>query len=73
MTWKAVKMKADDSVELYDLENDIGEKNNIASEHPDLVDKLAGIMKEAHTQNKEERMQQRDIINSIKEKLIFHP
>jgi len=38
--------KAD--VELYDLATDIGEKNNIASRHPDIAAKLAAIMAEAH-------------------------
>ena len=34
-------------IELYDLETDIGEKNNIAAGHPDMVKKMEAIMKEA--------------------------
>ncbi len=36
-------------IELYDLQTDIGESHDVASEHPDLVRKLAEIMKREHT------------------------
>jgi arylsulfatase A-like enzyme len=32
--------------ELYDLEADIGEKNNLAAEHPEIVAKLKQQMEE---------------------------
>ena len=35
-----VKDKGSKQVELYDLESDISEKNNLASEHPDVVEAL---------------------------------
>lgn len=51
--WKAIKLNADkgiqDSVELYDLSVDEGETNDIAASNPEIVDKMIGIMKEAHT------------------------
>jgi arylsulfatase A-like enzyme len=51
--WKAVKLNVDKaplgSVELYDLSKDIGETTNIASSHPDIVNKMEDIMKQAHT------------------------
>lgn len=35
--------------ELYDLENDIGERENIAARHPEIVERMEKIMREAHT------------------------
>ena len=35
---------------LYDLSNDIGEKNDLAEKHPDIVAKLTGIMQKAWTE-----------------------
>jgi arylsulfatase A-like enzyme len=53
--WKGVRLnvKADGSalIELYDLSVDRAEKNNIASQHPEIVKKIAGFMQEAHTDN----------------------
>ncbi len=50
--WKAVRLNVRDNpdapIELYDLENDIGETDDIASEHPDVVRMMKEIMKEAH-------------------------
>ncbi|HEX2974676.1 MAG TPA: arylsulfatase [Bacteroidales bacterium] len=50
--WKAVKLNADKvpggDIELYNLENDPGEKTNIAADNPDIVKKMAEIMKAAH-------------------------
>ena len=30
--------------ELYDLEADVGERNNLAAKHPEKVSKLEGLM-----------------------------
>jgi len=50
--WKAIRLQVkrdpNGPIELYDLKKDPREKNNIASEHPDIVDKMAQVMKEAH-------------------------
>ena len=47
--WKGVrKPMFTGKIELYDLETDIGEKNNIAAEHPEIVAKIRAAMKEAH-------------------------
>ena len=35
-------------MELYDLENDIGEKNNVARRYPEIVQKFEKLAKEAH-------------------------
>lgn len=53
--WKAVRLdvkkKPNGPIELYDLNNDIGEKNNIAVEHPEIVKEMSKIMKESRTPN----------------------
>ncbi len=47
--WKAVrKPMFTAQIELYDLSDDVGEENNIAEKHPDLVAKMEAIMAEAH-------------------------
>ncbi len=35
-----VKDRGTKEIELYNLENDIGEKNNVAKQHPDVVSEL---------------------------------
>jgi hypothetical protein len=35
----------DPQPQLYNLKNDIGEKHNIASEHPEIVKELANLLK----------------------------
>jgi arylsulfatase A len=40
-SYKLIRNYDDDSLELYDLSNDIGENRNLASQSPDLVKRLA--------------------------------
>jgi arylsulfatase A-like enzyme len=51
-SWKAVRLNALDPekavVELYDLDHDRGEKDNVAAAHPDIVSQLTALMREAH-------------------------
>ena len=51
--WKAVRldiMKGNMKIELFDLDKDIQEQNDVSEEHPDIVQKVATIMmKEHHT------------------------
>ena len=52
--WKAVRRgvdQGDPPYELYDLSNDIGEQHNVAAEHPEIVQKLAGYATAAHTRS----------------------
>ena len=55
--WKAVRPKArvtpDEPIELYNLSTDIGEKNNVADQYPEIVAELAKIMDEAHVPSSE--------------------
>ncbi len=46
--WKGVRFGGTkEPLELYDLENDIGERTNIASDHPGIVARILGIMESA--------------------------
>lgn len=45
--WKNLK-KGNKDIELYNLEKDTSEKNNIAEEHPEIVEKLYDIIKKEH-------------------------
>jgi arylsulfatase A-like enzyme len=51
--WKGVRLNVnkqkDAPIELYDLDKDPSEKNNIAAAHPDIVRKIAAILQQAHT------------------------
>lgn len=55
--WKLVKLNVnitDKTVtELYDLDTDPSEKNNIAASNPAIVAKLEGMIKKAHASNKD--------------------
>ena len=42
---KLSELGLDRQPQLYNLKNDLGEKHNVASEHPDLVRELAALMK----------------------------
>lgn len=49
--WKVIKMSDDNDIELYNMREDIGETNDVASDHPDIVSQAAKIFKEAHSYN----------------------
>ncbi len=46
--WKGVCKPFGGEIELYDLRTDIGERENVAGLHPDVVAKIRAAMKEAH-------------------------
>ena len=46
--WKNIK-KGNKEIELYDLETDITEKNNIAESHPEVIEKFFEIIKKEHS------------------------
>jgi len=58
--WKGIRQnvakKPDGPIELYNLKDDIGEKNNIAKDNPAIVEKIAKIMKSARTPSKNWKM-----------------
>jgi arylsulfatase A-like enzyme len=47
--WKAVKAKG--KLELYDLDKDIGEENDVATGHPDIVAKIENYLKTSRTES----------------------
>ena len=54
-SWKAERLNVsrpgEPTIELYDLRTDIGQTNNLASGHPDIVRKVEEIVARAHTPN----------------------
>src|SRR5262249_62225943 len=48
--WKAVRNAPDSPLELYDLKNDLGEQNNIAVKHPEVVKQIEDYLKTARTE-----------------------
>jgi arylsulfatase A len=50
--WKAVRLRAltpgRAKVELYNLDADIAEEHDVAAEHPEIVKRLAALMRKAH-------------------------
>ena len=46
-----VRKDPNSPIELYDLSKDIGEENNIASKHPQIVKKIELAMKESHVES----------------------
>jgi len=47
--WKAVQQPIVAPIELYDLTTDIGEKQNIADQHPDIVETMRKRLNAAFT------------------------
>ncbi|MBI9015862.1 MAG: arylsulfatase [Phycisphaerae bacterium] len=46
--WKAVANSGNGQIELYNLENDIAEANDVAGKYPEITAKMGKIIKEAH-------------------------
>ncbi len=44
------KPDGDQTVELYDIENDIGQRNNLAADHPERVTELQALLKKIREQ-----------------------
>ncbi len=47
--WKAIRNDRSKPVELYDLSEDIGEQRNLASQHPEIVQKMTTYLDSART------------------------
>lgn len=51
--WKGVRYEVlkdpDSPLELYDLSQDIGEENNVAAQHPEIVAELDSLLRQART------------------------
>jgi arylsulfatase A-like enzyme len=49
--WKAVRKSPDSPLELYNLKNDLGEHNDVAVKHPEVVKKIEDYLKTARTES----------------------
>ncbi|MBN1506226.1 MAG: arylsulfatase [Sedimentisphaerales bacterium] len=49
--WKAVRLKPNQKIQLFDLKTDVGEKNNVAGRHPDIVARIEEILTEGRTES----------------------
>jgi arylsulfatase A-like enzyme len=49
--WKAVRPQAGEKLELYDLKSDLGEKQNMADKHPDVIEKFEAYFKTARIES----------------------
>jgi arylsulfatase A-like enzyme len=47
--WKAIRPAPDGPVELYQLVDDLAEKDDVAAKHPEVVARLERLMKQSHT------------------------
>jgi arylsulfatase A-like enzyme len=46
--WKAVQQPVHASIQLYDLDNDVAEKKDVAAQHPEVVAKMKKLMEESY-------------------------
>jgi len=50
--WKGVRLNCyrnpNGAIELYDLATDVGEQNDVAARHPEIVERIAEIMRQEH-------------------------
>jgi arylsulfatase A len=49
--WKAVCPKPNRKIQLYDLDKDIGEQNDVSDANPEIVSKMAEIMRTGRTES----------------------
>jgi arylsulfatase A-like enzyme len=49
--WKAVRLRPEKSLELYDLSKDISETTDIAADNPDVIAKIEEWLKTARTES----------------------
>ncbi len=49
--WKAVRMRVDRDIELYNLADDIGEQRDVAASNPDIIAMVTDIMMNGRTES----------------------
>ena len=47
--WKGIRLGQDGAIQLYDLATDLGEKHDVAAQHPEVVERMARIMQSTPT------------------------
>jgi len=50
--WKAVRPGPNRKIQLYDLDKDIGEQNDVADTKPEILTKMAELMRTGRTESK---------------------
>ena len=51
--WKAVRLAPGEPLELYNLSTDLGEKQNVAAQNPEVVAKIEAYLKTARTESEQ--------------------
>ncbi|HYP17619.1 MAG TPA: sulfatase/phosphatase domain-containing protein, partial [Opitutus sp.] len=55
--WKGIRLQqATAPIRLFDLQHDIGELHDLAAKHPQIVARIAHVMRSAHVDNEHWRM-----------------
>ncbi|MGB2809428.1 MAG: hypothetical protein WBC22_16930, partial [Sedimentisphaerales bacterium] len=49
--WKAVRTNPNKKIQLYDLNKDIGEQNDVADANPEILTKMAELMRTGRTES----------------------
>jgi arylsulfatase A-like enzyme len=49
--WKAVRLKPNGPLELYNLKQDVSEKENVAEKNPAIIEKFEGYFKTARSES----------------------
>jgi len=49
--WKAIRPQPGRPLDLYDLDKDLGEKNNVAADNPAVIEKIETYLKTARTES----------------------
>jgi arylsulfatase A-like enzyme len=49
--WKAYRASVESEIELYDLESDIAEQRDVAAAHPEIVARIAEIMRTGRSES----------------------
>ena len=57
------------TLELYDLADDLGEKHDVAAEHAEVVARLSALMREAHVDSGEHKIQWADAEEAARRRL----
>ena len=47
--WKGIRKGPEEAIEIYDLDSDMGETQNIAQDYPEIAKRIEEILREAHT------------------------
>lgn len=51
--WKAIRHGLEGPVQLYNLEEDLGESSDVAADHPGVVDAMERFLREARTESRD--------------------